>query len=382
MKYFIHLSLKYFFPFSVLFLFSFWYSHYTHVRSLVLHLRSPILCSLVFFLLFFKLDDLFWFFFRLTDFSYAVSSLLLSPSHEYFISGDVIFSYRISIWLFVISISMLRFHTCLLFIFSIKSLNIFIMATFTSLSVNFITRSSLCLWMKFYRNTTMLVICIFLWLFSRSITVLGDWARDCMTLSLKYILSDLVRNFCQSLLWISCTWGHDAFCYHMTFLLPQEVLHGAWQGLPHWLGWNSKAFQRWAVSGVSTQRSVLQKGLFMGPCGDLLWYAYPCPQPWICWELSWRLLGTPVCSSLTSVRCPTHCRLAAALSFSLCLFCSEGCSALLGFASWPRRFGRFFKAKHQGGRAAHVWASFPQVLSPMLPGVQRLKIIAIFICHL
>ena len=78
-------------------------------------------------------------------FSYAVSSLLLSLSHEYFISGDVIFSYRISIWLFVISISMLRFHTCLLFIFSIKSLNLFIMATFTSLSANFITRSSLCL---------------------------------------------------------------------------------------------------------------------------------------------------------------------------------------------------------------------------------------------
>lgn len=34
--------------------------------------------------------------------SYSVSNLLLSLSHEYFISGDVIFSYRISIWLFVI----------------------------------------------------------------------------------------------------------------------------------------------------------------------------------------------------------------------------------------------------------------------------------------
>lgn len=311
-------------------------------------------------------------------FSYAVSSLLLSLSHEYFISGDVIFSYRISIWLFVISISMLRFHTCLLFIFSIKSLNLFIMATFTSLSANFITRSSLCLWMKLYRNTTMLVICIFLWLNHST----GRLSKRLYDFKLKILTIWASKKFLPvsalNLLHLR-TW-----CFLLSHDLPAASggAHGAWQGLPHWLGWNSKAFQRWAVSGVSTQRSVLQKGLSMGPCGDLLWYAYPRPQPRICWELSWRLLGTPVCSSLTSVRCPTHCRLAAALGFSLCLFCSEGCSALLGFASWPRRFGRFFKAKHQGGRAAHVWASFPQVLSPMLPGVQCLKIIAIFICHL
>lgn len=194
----------------------------------------------------------------------------------------------------------------------------------------------------------MLVICIFRWLFPCLIIVLRDWARDSMTSSLKYLPSEPVTILCLPLLCICCTWAHDDFCYHVTFLLPQEVLREPGKASRHWLGWSSKAFQCWAVSAVSFQGSVLQQCLSRGPCGGLLCYAYPLPQPRICWELSWRLLGTHVHSSLISVPCSTHCSRLAALSFTLCLFCPEDSYALLGLHLLATMVWKVFQSKEPG----------------------------------
>lgn len=134
----------------------------------------------------------------------------------------------------------------------------------------------------------MLVICIFRWLFPCLITVLRDWARDSMTL-LKIFTIRACNNFMPTsalhLLHLSTWW----------FLLPRDLpaasggAPGAWQGLPHWLGWSSKASSAGlfllSPSGLSPAAVSVQGALWR-----FALLCIPPPQPRICWELSWRLL--------------------------------------------------------------------------------------------